>query len=121
MDDLQVDLEKEKTMVNSLQNQQKKFDATLNKERERADGLEADKDAYEKKCRDLESKVLSLQAELEDNNEKLSDSERIRKQVGVQIYQLQFTSYLVWVAIATVDFCLLLSGQIYVQMYLFRF
>ena len=68
-------------MVNSLQNQQKKFDATLNKERERADGLEADKDAYEKKCRDLESKVLSLQAELEDNNEKLLDSERIRKQV----------------------------------------
>ena len=82
VDDLQVDLEKEKTMVNSLQNQQKKFDATLNKERERADGLEGDKDAYEKKCRDLESKVLSLQAELEDNNEKLSDSERIRKQVS---------------------------------------
>ncbi|KAL5253440.1 hypothetical protein ACHWQZ_G013281 [Mnemiopsis leidyi] len=88
VDDLQVDLEKEKTMVNSLQNQQKKFDATLNKERERADGLEADKDAYEKKCRDLESKVLSLQAELEDNNEKLLDSERIRKQQAAELSEL---------------------------------
>ena len=76
-----MDLEKEKTLVNSLQSQQKKFDATLNKERERADALEGDKDAYEKKCRELESKVLSLQAELEDNNEKLADSDRIRKQV----------------------------------------
>ena len=45
MDDLQVDLEKEKTQVNSLLTQQKKFDATLNKERERADGLEGDKEA----------------------------------------------------------------------------
>ena len=40
VDDLSVDLEKEKTAVNSLQSQQKKFDATLAKERERSDRLE---------------------------------------------------------------------------------
>ena len=62
-----VDLEKEKILVNSLRNQQKRFDATLNKERYRSDVVEEEKDIYERKSRGLESKVLS---ELEDQVEK---------------------------------------------------
>ena len=74
---------------------------TFLQERDRSDALEADKEAYEKKCRDLESKVLSLQAELEDNNEKLMDSERIRKQVSRSGQDLRV------VATAVVTFCCL--------------
>lgn len=88
VEDLQVDLEKEKTSVNTLQNQQKKFDATLNKERERSEALEQDKDSFEKKCRDMESKVLSLQAEIEDKDEKLIENERVRKQQAAELNEL---------------------------------
>ena len=53
----------------------------MSQERERSDALEQDKETFEKKCRDMESKVLSLQADIEDKDEKLIENERIRKQV----------------------------------------
>ena len=47
----------------------------LSQERERSVALE-------KKCQDMERKVLSLQAEIKGKDDKLIDNERVRKQVG---------------------------------------
>ena len=59
LDDIVVDMEKERALVNNLEKKQKKFDALLADERAEKERLGQDKDQSDKELREKETKVCN--------------------------------------------------------------
>ena len=79
LDDANVILDRERASVNSLEKKQKKFDALLAEEKGQKERLQSEKENIEKENRNKETKVISLTRELEELQDQLAESERIRK------------------------------------------
>ncbi|XP_071814325.1 uncharacterized protein [Apostichopus japonicus] len=79
LDDITLDLEKERNMVSTLEKKQRKFDNQLSEERAEKERLTAERDQREAEAREKETKGMSLSRELDELRDQLADSERIRK------------------------------------------
>lgn len=79
VDDVQLNLEKERAQVSALEKKQKKFDQLLAEEKAISEKNAMDRDNAERDARQNETKVISLSHELEELQEKLAESERLRK------------------------------------------
>ncbi|XP_066910591.1 myosin-10-like [Clytia hemisphaerica] len=88
LDDANVQTERERQNAAQISSKQRKFDTQLAEERAQLEALRVDRDNVEKQARANETKVLSFQnlvAELED---KLADSERLRKNQASELQDL---------------------------------
>ncbi|KAJ7340172.1 Myosin-9 [Desmophyllum pertusum] len=79
VDDVQLNLEKERAAVSALEKKQRKFDQLLAEEKAISEKNAIDRDNAERDARQNETKVISLSHELEELQEKLAESERLRK------------------------------------------
>ena len=76
LDDVTVQMEREKNNAGQMATKQRKFDAQLAEERANLQAVQIDRDNMEKMARQNETKVLSLQnvnAELEDRLAEVSN------------------------------------------------
>ncbi|XP_031573966.1 myosin-10-like [Actinia tenebrosa] len=79
VEDLQLNLDKEKSNVASLEKRQRKFDQLLAEEKAVSERYSLERDNAEREARQNETKVISLTHQLEEVQDKLADSERLRK------------------------------------------
>ena len=71
--------------ITSLEKKQKKFDSHLHEQQSLADKNAQERDQAETRARQAETKALSLTREIEEIQDKLEESERIRKQLAVSL------------------------------------
>ncbi|KAL9957068.1 hypothetical protein ACROYT_G038658 [Oculina patagonica] len=79
VDDVQLNLEKERAAVSALEKKQRKFDQMLAEEKAISEKNAMERDNAERDARQNETKVISLTRELEEHQDKLVESERLRK------------------------------------------
>ena len=78
-----VNFESTRGQIAALEKKQKKFDTQLAEQQSLAERNAQERDAAEARARQAETKSLSLSHELEELQEKLEESERVRKQLQV--------------------------------------
>lgn len=83
LDDVMVNLESTRGQIAQLEKKQKKFDAQLAEQQSLSERNAQERDAAEARARQAETKSLSLTHELEELQDKLEESDRIRKQLQV--------------------------------------
>ncbi len=96
-----LNLERERTNALNYEKKQKKFDQLLNDEKNVSERLAAERDNAEKNARQNETKVLSLTHQVEELEDNLADSERVRKQL-----QVSDSYYLLLLSCRVLLFCL---------------
>lgn len=79
VDDVQLNLEKERAAVSALEKKQRKFDQLLAEEKAISEKNAMERDNAERDARQNETKVISLTHELEELQDKLGETERVRK------------------------------------------
>lgn len=80
-----VNLESTRGQIANLEKKQKKFDAQLAEQQSLSERNAQERDAAEARARQAETKSLSLTHELEEMQDKLEESERLKKQLQVMI------------------------------------
>ena len=80
-----VNFESTRGQISSLDKKQKKFDAQLAEQHALAEKNAADRDIAETRARQAETKSLSLTRELEEMQDKLDETDRLRKQLQVSL------------------------------------
>ena len=83
LDDVVVNLETTRGQIANLEKKQKKFDAQLAEQQSLAERNAQERDAAEARARQAETKSLSLTHELEELQDKLEESERLKKTLQV--------------------------------------
>ena len=78
-----VNLESTRGQIANLEKKQKKFDAQLAEQQSLSERNAQERDAAEARARQAETKSLSLTHELEEMQDKLEESERLKKQLQV--------------------------------------
>ena len=78
-----VNLETTRGQISSLEKKQKKFDAQMAEQQSLSERNAQERDAAEARARQAETKSLSLTHELEEMQDKLEESERLKKQLQV--------------------------------------
>ena len=73
LDDVTVEREKERSSASAMAHKQKKFDQQLAEERAAKEALAAERDNAEKQARAMETKLLSLNNELSDMEDRLAE------------------------------------------------
>ena len=89
-----VSLEASRGQISNLEKKQKKFDAQLAEMSGLAEKNASDRDSAESRARQAETKSLSLSRELEELQDKLDETERLRKQLQVCGCVRPFTMFL---------------------------
>ena len=84
LDDVTVSTEGLRAQIANLEKKQKKFDAQLSEQHSLAEKNAQDRDQAEAHARQAETKALSLTRELEVNQDKLEEVDRLRKQLQVR-------------------------------------
>ena len=72
-DDVTVQMERERNNAGQMASKQRKFDQQLGEERKNYQALQADRDNMEKMARQNETKVLSMQNNLAEMEDRLAD------------------------------------------------
>ncbi len=85
LDDVMVNLESTRGHIANLEKKQKKFDAQLAEQQSLSERNAQERDAAEARARQAETKSLSLTHELEEMQDKLEESDRLKKQLQVII------------------------------------
>ena len=80
-----VNLESTRGQIANLEKKQKKFDAQLAEQQSLSERNAQERDAAEARARQAETKSLSLTHELEEMQDKLEETERLKKQLQVYI------------------------------------
>ena len=80
-----VNFESTRSQISSLDKKQKKFDQQLAEKHALAEKNAADRDTAEARARQAETKSLSLTRELEELQDRLDESDRLRKQLQVGV------------------------------------
>ena len=83
LDDVMVNLESTRSQIANLEKKQKKFDAQLAEQQSLSERNAQERDAAEARARQAETKSLSLTHDLEELQDKLEESERLKKQLQV--------------------------------------
>lgn len=78
-----VNFESTRSQISNLEKKQKKFDAQLAEKIALAEKNAADRDIAEARARQAETKSLSLTRELEELQDAMEESDRLRKQLQV--------------------------------------
>ena len=78
-----VNLESTRGQIANLEKKQKKFDAQLAEQQSLSERNAQERDAAEARARQAETKSLSQSHELEELQDKLEESERLKKQLQV--------------------------------------
>ncbi|XP_065659055.1 myosin-10 [Hydra vulgaris] len=88
LDDVTVLMERERNNASQMAAKQKKFDQLLSEEKSRSQALASERDNVEKVARANETKILSLQSANEELEDKLVESERVRKSLMAELQEL---------------------------------
>merc|ERR1712071_195224 len=91
LEDTTVELESQRTKVIDLEKKQRNFDKVLAEEKAVSERYANERDLAEREAREKETKVLSLNRELEDALGKIDESERIRRQLQGELDDLANT------------------------------
>ena len=78
-----MNVESARGQISSLEKKQKKFDAQLAEQHALAEKNASERDTAEARARQAETKSLSLSRELEELQDKLDETDRLRKQLQV--------------------------------------
>ncbi|CAN8002558.1 unnamed protein product [Ixodes hexagonus] len=88
VEDVNVELESQRTKVVELEKKQRKFDQLLAEEKAVSERLAAERDNAERESREKETRILSLVRELEERQDSLEELERSRKQLQMELDDL---------------------------------
>nr|XP_027195410.1 myosin heavy chain, non-muscle-like [Dermatophagoides pteronyssinus] len=88
VDDLNIELENQRSKVSELEKKQKKFDAMIQEEKELSAKIANERDQAERESREKETKILSLQRELEDRDNLYVENERAKKLLQTELDEL---------------------------------
>nr|CAG4640602.1 EOG090X00BY [Eulimnadia texana] len=88
LDDTTVELELQRTKVLDLEKKQRNFDKVLAEEKAVAERIANERDMAEREAREKETRVLSLNRELEDALSKIDELERVRRQLQAELDDL---------------------------------
>lgn len=80
-----VELENVRTAHREMEKKQRKFDQQLAEERAHIQKTALERDAYAQESRDRETKLLSLQNDLEVLRGQFDDSERVRRMLQLEL------------------------------------
>lgn len=80
VDDAIVALENERSKFAAIDKKQRKFDQSLAEEKAISERLQAEKDMIEREGREKETKILSLVRSMDELQDRLKESERVRTQ-----------------------------------------
>ncbi|XP_060071746.1 myosin heavy chain, non-muscle-like isoform X4 [Ylistrum balloti] len=78
VEDMNVELDNQKSAYTHLEKKQKKFDALLNEEKSVSEKLSMEKDLLERESREKETKIMNLQRELDELHESYEKADRSR-------------------------------------------
>ncbi|XP_054717131.1 LOW QUALITY PROTEIN: myosin heavy chain, non-muscle-like [Uloborus diversus] len=88
VDDLNMELESQRTKVSELEKKQRKFDQLLAEEKAISERIALERDNAERESREKETKILSLTRAYEDSQDKMEELERMRKQLQMELDEL---------------------------------
>ncbi|KAH9506277.1 Myosin-9 [Dermatophagoides farinae] len=88
VDDLNIELENQRSKVCELEKKQKKFDAMIQEEKELSAKIANERDQAERESREKETKILSLQRQLEDRDNLYVENERAKKLLQTELDEL---------------------------------
>lgn len=79
LDDMTVEVESQRSNVSNMEKKQRKFDQMLAEEKSVSERLAAERDLSEKESRDKETKILNLQRQLEETEERMEQLDRAKQ------------------------------------------
>ncbi|GFY78830.1 myosin heavy chain, non-muscle [Trichonephila inaurata madagascariensis] len=88
VEDLNMELESQRTKVSELEKKQRKFDQLLAEEKAVSERIAQERDNAERESREKETKILSLTRAFDDSQDKLEELERLRKQLQMELDEL---------------------------------
>ncbi|GIY03633.1 myosin heavy chain, non-muscle [Caerostris extrusa] len=88
VEDLNMELESQRTKVSELEKKQRKFDQLLAEEKAVSERIAQERDNAERESREKETKILSLTRAFDESQDKLDELERIRKQLQMELDEL---------------------------------
>uniref|UniRef100_A0A0K0G4P8 Myosin heavy chain n=1 Tax=Strongyloides venezuelensis TaxID=75913 RepID=A0A0K0G4P8_STRVS len=88
LEDVTIELESVRSNLREIEKKQRKFDQQLNEERGNYQNAINDKEMLAQECREKETKILTLTQALEVAKDDLETSERIKKQLQLELDDL---------------------------------
>ncbi|MFH4974130.1 hypothetical protein AB6A40_000839 [Gnathostoma spinigerum] len=85
IEDVNIELNNVRSNARDLEKKQRKFDQQLAEERANFAKVSTERDAHAQESRDRETKILSLNNELEELRAKLQESERVKRSLQIEL------------------------------------
>ena len=103
-----VEIDSKRGDITALEKKQKKFDQQLAEKNQLVEKISAEKDSVEARARQAETKSLSLTRELEELQDRLDESDRLRKQLQVCQFRIHSSYFQVYLCLPLPSLLLLL-------------
>lgn len=87
-DDINVLLENERSKFSAIDKKQKKFDQSLAEEKAISERLTLERDNLERDLRERETKILNLSRQIDELNDSLSETNRVKGQLQRELDDL---------------------------------